>query len=256
MGASFSLVALEGIPEVRAGDDLAAGILGALRCAGLALAARDVLVVAQKIVSKAEGRLVDLAEVTPSPRAVELAAVTGKNARLVEVILSESHSVVRAAPNVLIVRHRLGYVMANAGIDRSNVPCPAGRDLVLLLPRDPDASAAALRARLEQAAGGVPLGVVVSDSFGRPWRQGTTNVALGSSGIPALVDRRGERDREGRVLEMTQVAFADAIAAGAGVAMGEAAEGTPVVLVRGLAWNAPERGAGSLVRPVGEDLFQ
>jgi coenzyme F420-0:L-glutamate ligase / coenzyme F420-1:gamma-L-glutamate ligase len=157
------------------------------------------------------------------------------------------------------VRHRLGFVMANAGVDRSNVPAArAGqrpRASALLLPRDPDASAAQLRRRLMERYG-APIGVIVSDSFGRPWRRGVQNVALGSAGLPSLIDRRGERDRGGRVLEVTEVAFADAIAAAAGLVMGEASESTPVVLARGLDWNAPECPGSALLRPKAEDLFR
>lgn len=259
MAMESTLTALAGLPEIEAGADLAACIVRALRAQELALRERDVLVVAQKVVSKAEGRTVDLDGVVPSGEAVRLATLTGKDARLIEVILGETDEVVRAAPNVLIVRHRLGFVMANAGVDRSNVPqaSPGGksRERVLLLPRDPDGSAAALRDRLRQELG-VAVGVVVSDSFGRPWRRGVVNVALGSAGLPALLDRRGERDREDRRLEMTEVAFADAIAAAAALVMGEAAEGTPVVLVRGLEWHAAERSARALLRPKSEDLFR
>ncbi len=236
------------------GDDLAAIVLDGLRRNGLQACGGDVLVVAQKVVSKSEGRLVELDSVTPSPRALELAQVVKKDARLVELVLSESTDVLRAIPNVLIVRHRLGYVMANAGIDHSNVEGGAG-ERVLLLPVDADASAAALREKLN-AALGCEVGVVVSDSFGRPWRNGVVNVAIGSAGLPALIDRRGEQDMYGRTLEVTQVAYADAIAAGAGLAMGEGAEGTPLVLAQGLSWRAPERNAQSLIRPVGEDLFK
>jgi coenzyme F420-0:L-glutamate ligase/coenzyme F420-1:gamma-L-glutamate ligase len=251
-GAGYSLRALPGIGEIPPGSDLAELLLGALAAAGLRLASQDVLVVAQKAVSKAEGRFVSLADVAPSPRARELAAVTGKDPRLVEVILGESTEVLRAKPNVLITRHRLGLVMAQAGIDRSNVP---GDGRVLLLPLDPDRSAAALRQRL-MAAQGVEVGVIVSDSFGRPWRLGTTNVAIGAAGVPALWDRRGEADREGRALETTQVAWADAVAAAAGLAMGEAAEGTPAVLVSGLRWSLPALPARALQRPLDEDMFR
>lgn len=252
-GITFS--ALPGIGNVAAGDDLAGILHTAIAAAGFAPVAGDVLVVAQKIISKAEGRTVDLATVTPSPRALELAAVTRKDAYLVELILSESSEVLRAVPNVLIVRHRLGYVMANAGIDHSNVMSEGGARQVLLLPLDADASAAALRDKLT-AALGCKLGVIISDSFGRPWRNGVVNVALGAAGLPALIDRRGEKDLYGRTLEMTQVAFADALAAGAGLAMGEGAEGTPAVLVQGLAWQAPACPAQVLIRPLEEDLFQ
>jgi coenzyme F420-0:L-glutamate ligase / coenzyme F420-1:gamma-L-glutamate ligase len=251
--------ALAGVPEIAAGADLAACITDALRAGGQVLRERDVLVVAQKIVSKAEGRTVDLDTIVPSSEAQRLAQATGKDPRLIEVILGESEEIVRAVPNVLIVRHRLGFVMANAGVDRSNVPPERAGDAVwekvLLLPRDPDGSAAALRDRL-MSRFGVRVGVIVSDSFGRPWRRGVLNIALGSAGIPALIERRGERDREGRALEVTEVAFADAIAAGAALVMGEAAEGTPIVLVRGLEWNATESSAAVLRRPKSEDLFR
>jgi coenzyme F420-0:L-glutamate ligase/coenzyme F420-1:gamma-L-glutamate ligase len=252
-GITFS--ALPGIGNVAAGDDLAGILQTAIAAAGLTPAACDVLVVAQKIVSKAEGRTIDLESVVPSPRALELAAVTGKDARLVELVLAESSEVLRAVPNVLIVRHRLGYVMANAGIDHSNVMSRGGARTVLLLPLDADASAAALRDKLS-AALGCELGVIVSDSFGRPWRNGVVNVALGAAGLPALIDRRGEKDLYGRTLEMTQVAFADALAAGAGLAMGEGAEGTPAVLVRGASWQAPPCNVQALIRPIEEDLFR
>ena len=252
---------LPGLPEIRRGDDLATLILAALRRADLALQAGDVLVVAQKIVSKAEGRSVDLTTITPSSKAVELAARVQKDARFVELVLSESAEVVRAAPGVLVTRHRLGFVMANAGIDRSNVPAEDAtrpEDTVLLLPVDCDGSAARLRARITALA---PLGaaepaVVISDSFGRPWRQGVVNIALGVAGLPALRDLRGGLDREGRSLQMTQVAVADALAAVAGLAMGEAAEGMPVVHVRGLDISGPLSDGQSLIRPPNEDLFR
>jgi coenzyme F420-0:L-glutamate ligase/coenzyme F420-1:gamma-L-glutamate ligase len=251
-GRSLELRALPGIGEIAPGCDLAATLLDALAAAGLRLEPQDVLVVAQKAVSKAEDRFVRLDSVRPSARAQELARVTGKDPRLVEVILGESTEVLRAKPNVMITRHRLGLVMAQAGVDRSNVP---GGERVLLLPLDPDRSAERLRQRLA-AAHGVEVGVIVSDSFGRPWRLGTTNVAIGAAGVPALWDRRGEADRDGRVLETTQVAWADAVAAAAGLAMGEAAEGTPAVLVRGLRWTLPAQTASTLLRPVGEDMFR
>jgi len=259
MMRTLTFNALTGVPEIEVGADLASCVADALRSSGCVLREGDVLVIAQKIVSKAEGRTVDLDNVSPSNEAQRLAEVTRKDPRLVEVILGESEEIVRAVPNVLIVRHRLGFVMANAGVDRSNVPPEragdAMRERVLLLPRDPDASAAALREHLMRRFA-VRLGVIVSDSFGRPWRRGVLNIALGSAGIPALIDRRGEHDREGRVLEVTEVAFADAIAAGAALAMGEAAESTPVVLVRGLEWKASEAGAAVLRRPKSEDLFR
>ncbi|HYE50082.1 MAG TPA: coenzyme F420-0:L-glutamate ligase [Azospirillaceae bacterium] len=246
---------LTGIGEVRLGDDLAGLLAGALERQGLRPAAGDVLVVTQKIVSKAEGRLVKLSSVTPGPEALRLAALTGKDPRLVELVLAESDAVVRAVPNVLITRHRLGLVMANAGIDRSNIG-EGGEDRALLLPEDPDASAARLRGALAGLLDSAPA-VIVSDSFGRPWRHGVVNVAIGASGVASLVDRRGELDRDGRRLEVTQVALADMIATAAGLATGEGAEGIPAVLVRGLpAPAAPERPAAALARPPEEDLFR
>ncbi len=263
MPNEISFTAVEGLPEIESGADLASLIAAALRARELVLRVRDVLIVAQKIVSKAEGRLVELDSVVPSEEARRLSRLTGKDPRMVELILGETDEVVRAVPNVLIVRHRLGFVMANAGIDRSNVPAShagshageAQRERALLLPRDPDRSAAELRRRLAERFG-VPVGVIISDSFGRAWRRGVVNVALGSAGLPALIDRRGERDRNDRVLEMTEVGFADAIAAAAAIVMGEAAEGTPVVLARGLEWHAPDRNASELLRPKSEDLFR
>lgn len=256
MAGTLNLTGIDRLPEIEAGADLSACIADALRAGSHELRERDVLVVAQKIVSKAEGRTVELDQVVPSSEALRLAAVTQKDARLVEIILGEAEEVVRAAPNVLIVRHKLGFVMANAGVDRSNVPrSRGGGERVLLLPRDPDGAARQLRERLMRRVG-VSLGVIVSDSFGRPWRRGVVNVALGSAGIPALLDRRGEQDREGRALEVTEVAWADAIAAAAGLVMGEAAEGAPVALVRGLEWSASERSGFALLRPKSEDLFR
>ena len=250
----LSFCALPGVPEIAPGADLADVALASLALARLALSAGDILVFAQKIVSKAEGRFVDLRDVQPSTRALELAARCDKDPRLVELVLTESTEVVRVAPNVLLTRHRCGFVMANAGIDHSNVGDADG-ELVLLLPLDADASARGLRAALELRTGLAP-GIVVSDSFGRPWRYGTVNVALGVAGLPALVDMRGGVDRDGRTLLVTQVAVADAIAAGAGLAMGEATEGVPIVHVRGYAATAPDSDGRALLRPVHEDLFR
>lgn len=244
-------IALEGLPRIRPGDDLAAIIGDALAAADLAPGARDVLVVAQKVVSKAEGRIVTLAEVVPSPRAEALAAETGKDPRLVETILSETRRVLRARPKVLIVQHRLGYVMANAGVDQSNLDTPG---TALLLPLDPDASAAALRARLAARFGAAP-GVIVSDSFGRAWRRGSIGTAIGVAGLPALLDFRGQPDLSGRELEVTITGFADQIAGAAALLTGEAAEGRPVVLLRGLTWSDPDSTAMAAIRDVQEDLF-
>jgi coenzyme F420-0:L-glutamate ligase / coenzyme F420-1:gamma-L-glutamate ligase len=252
---SLELLALPGLPMVREGDDLGALIIAALDRAGHVLAEHDVLVVAQKVVSKAEGRVVDLATVTPSTQALELAVEVGKDPRLVEVILAESVRVVRRRPNLMIMQHQLGFVMANAGVDQSNVAAPDSVQRVLLLPRDPDASAERLRAQVA-AHYSVRCGVIISDSFGRPWRRGTAGVAIGAAGLPALVDLRGSPDLFGRTLEVSIIGFADEIAAAASLLQGQAAEGRPVVLVRGLSWRAPEGHAADLVRTPDEDLFR
>ena len=252
---SVQLLALPGMPMVQAGDDLAALIEAGLGRADLKLQAGDVLVVAQKIVSKAEGRLVDLATVTPSAEATALAAEVQKDARVIELILSESVRVVRARPALVITQHRLGFVMANAGVDQSNVDSTDAAPKALLLPRDPDGSAEALRARLSATAG-VPIAVIINDSFGRAWRRGTVGVAIGAAGLPSLVDLRGTPDLFGRALQVTITGFADEIAAAASLVMGQADESQPVVLVRGLTWSAPQTPAVELVRPPAEDLFR
>jgi coenzyme F420-0:L-glutamate ligase/coenzyme F420-1:gamma-L-glutamate ligase len=226
-----------------------------LRDNGLAPKDGDALVVAQKIVSKAEGRYVDVATVRPSERAIVLAAKVDKDPRFVEVVLSESKRVVRHRPGLLIVEHRLGFVMANAGIDHSNIAPEDGSQRVLLLPVDPDGSAQALRQHL-MGVFGVGIAVIVSDSFGRPWRKGTVGVALGVAGLPAFVDLRGHPDLFGRELLVTETGFADEIAAAAGLLMGQADEAMPMVLVRGLAWSAPDQPAAALVRPAEHDLFR
>jgi coenzyme F420-0:L-glutamate ligase/coenzyme F420-1:gamma-L-glutamate ligase len=251
----LSLTALEGIPEVTPGMALAPLIAAALERQALVAAADDVLLVCQKIVSKSEGRFVELAAVEVSVRARDLAARCGKDPRLVEVILRESIEVVRCAPQVLIVRHRLGLVMANAGVDQSNVPGSEQR--VLLLPQDPDASASALRRSLSAILGFSPA-LIITDTFGRPWRSGVCGTAIGASGITALLDRRGERDRFGRELKVTQVAIADALAAAATLVMGEGAEGRPAVLARGLpaGLRHPSARASDVLRPLAEDLFR
>jgi coenzyme F420-0:L-glutamate ligase / coenzyme F420-1:gamma-L-glutamate ligase len=254
-GAHLELSSIPGIPMIEPGDDLSAVIIATLDNAGLRPHAGDVFVVAQKVVSKAEGRLVDLAEIRPSTRAQEIAAKVGKDARLVEVILSESKRIVRYRPDLIIVEHRLGFVAANAGVDQSNVDRKGGRDLALLLPHDPDASADVLRAALCSHYG-CDLAVIISDSFGRAWRRGTVGVALGAAGLPALVDLRGQPDLFGRPLRTSIVGFADEIAAAASLLMGQGSEGQPVVLVRGLHWSQPPAPAQTLLRPEQEDLFR
>jgi coenzyme F420-0:L-glutamate ligase/coenzyme F420-1:gamma-L-glutamate ligase len=250
---TITLTAVPGIPAVRPGDDLARILGDALEA--LKLRQGDVLVVTHKIVSKAEGRYVSLADVAPSARALELAAATGKDPALVEVILRESREVLRHRPGLIITEHRLGMVLANAGVDQSNVPHAQGEPQFLLLPEDPDASSAALRTALEARFGGT-MAVVISDSVGRAWRHGVVGLALGVAGLPALLDLRGRRDLEGRELEVTQVGLADEIASAAELLMGEADEGRPAVLVRGLSWQAPPLPAAALVRPREADLFR
>jgi coenzyme F420-0:L-glutamate ligase / coenzyme F420-1:gamma-L-glutamate ligase len=252
---AISLIAVPGIPAIRAGDDLARILGDALEAAALLPRHGDVLVVTHKIVSKAEGRYVALAEVAPSPRARELATATGKDAALVEVILSESREVLRCRPGLIITEHRLGMVLANAGVDQSNVPQECDKSRVLLLPEDPDGSSAALRARLEERFSAT-LAVVVSDSVGRAWRNGVVGLAIGAAGLPALLDLRGKTDLEGRALKVTQVGLADQIASAAQLLMGEADEGRPAVLVRGLAWQGAALPAAALIRERAEDLFR
>ena len=252
---SLEVIALNGLPLIKAGDDLVELIASSLKQNGVEPRAQDVLVVAQKIVSKAEDRMVDLATIEPSAKARTLAAEVDKDPRLVEVILSESVRVVRARRNVLIVEHRLGFVMANAGVDQSNVGPADDAQRVLLLPKHPDRSAAVLRHGLT-ALTGIDLAVVINDSFGRAWRQGTAGVAIGAAGLPSLVDLRGRPDLFGRTLEVSVIGFADEVAAAASLVMGQADEASPVVLIRGLRWSAPASTAASIVRPANEDLFR
>lgn len=241
---AITILPVEGLGEVAAGTDLPALLAGSIDARD-----GDVLVVTQKIVSKAEGRMVDLASVEPGADARALATETDKDPRLVELILRESTAIVRQARGVLITRHRLGHVMANAGIDASNIG-PGGQDRVLLLPHDPDAAARAIAQAFTAR-----IGVVISDSFGRPWRHGVTNVAIGCAGLPALHDQRGTTDRDGREMRVTQVAYGDLIASAAGLAMGEGAQGVPAVLLRGLSLPDGETSASALLRPEAEDLF-
>jgi coenzyme F420-0:L-glutamate ligase/coenzyme F420-1:gamma-L-glutamate ligase len=250
----ISLTALEGLPIVQPGDDLASLLAAAMRRAQIVPVDRDVLVIAQKVVSKAEGRFVDLRSVSPGARAVALAADVCKDPRLIEVILSESTEVIRHKKDVLIVAHRLGYVMANAGVDQSNVG-PDGADCVLLLPEDPDASAQGLKRCLDKQFG-VDLGIIINDSFGRPWRQGVVGVALGAAGVPSLQNLVGVPDLFGRAMRVTEVAIADEIAAAASLLMGQADEGRPAVHVGGLAAAGQTMPASALIRPREMDMFR
>ncbi len=251
----LQLIALPGIPLVQPGDDLGELIAAALDRADEALAGGDVIVVAQKIVSKAEGRYADLAQVEPTPRAIDLAAETDKDPRLVQLILDEANEVLRHRRGVLVVVHRLGFVMANAGIDSSNVGPDADGERVLLLPEDPDASSRRLRAALRRRYG-VEVAVIVNDSVGRAWRNGTVGTALGAAGLPAVLDLRGRHDLFDRVLTATEVGLADEISAAASLLQGQADEGTPVVLLRGLELAGPGAKAAALLRPPAEDMFR
>jgi len=255
---ALSFLPIAGIPEVQPGDDLAALLDHALaRHPNPRLQDGDVLVIAQKIVSKSEDRYVELDGITPGAEAIALAERCGKDARLVELVLRESSEVVRVAPGVLIVRHRLGFVVANAAIDQSNLP-HGERERALLLPADPDASARALREALQRRHG-ITLAVLVSDSFGRAWRMGVCGSCIGCSGLHALVDLRGAPDRSGRVLQVTQLAVADQLCASATLVGGEAAEGRPAIVIRGVAreyLGDDERGAARLIRPLAQDLFR
>jgi coenzyme F420-0:L-glutamate ligase/coenzyme F420-1:gamma-L-glutamate ligase len=249
----ISLIPVDGIPEVRPGDDLASLIAEALAAGGIGLTDDDVLVVTQKVVSKAEGRVVALATVEPRPEALDWANRWGKDARQVEVVLRESTEVVRWADGGLIIsRTHHGFVCANAGVDLSNT---GGGELATLLPEDPDASARLLRDRLVELAGARPA-VVISDSFGRPWRSGIVNVAIGAAGIDALLDLRGQPDAQGRELRSTIIAVADELASAADLAGGKVGQ-LPVVVVRGYTYSRAEPGAGAaaLVMPREQNLF-
>ncbi|WP_137391556.1 coenzyme F420-0:L-glutamate ligase [Rhodoligotrophos defluvii] len=251
---SFSASAFSDFPMVGQGDDLAELILAAAEQNGYALRSGDIVVIAQKIVSKAQGRTVDLATVIPSASARALAEACDKDPRLVEIILRESTEIVRTAPGLIIAAHRCGVVLANAGVDRSNV---AGDDeTVLLLPDDPDGTCAALRARFAERLG-IDVAVIIADSLGRPWRMGTTGTAIGASGLPALLDLRGKPDLFGRALMVSEEAIADELAAAASLLQGQGAEGRPVVVISGdFPWRGADIPAAALVRPKDQDLFR
>ncbi|MBZ0130833.1 MAG: coenzyme F420-0:L-glutamate ligase [Rhodobacteraceae bacterium] len=244
--SSVELLAIPDFPRVTPGDDLAAHI------ANFPLQQHDIVVLAQKIVSKAEGRIVDLASVTPDARAIEVAAKTEKDPRLVQLVLEESADIMRAKPGLLITRHRLGFIMANAGIDASNVGRPGA---VILLPVDPDASARRIAADLKRLTGH-DIGVIITDSWGRPWRLGTTGFAIGQSGPPAVRDMRGVTDMDGRILETTVIGTGDELAAAASLLMGQAAEAKPAIVIRGFVYEDSTDTAAALIRPAEGDLFQ
>jgi coenzyme F420-0:L-glutamate ligase/coenzyme F420-1:gamma-L-glutamate ligase len=250
---ALTLTALTGIPRIQAGDDLVAISAAALHRSDITVQDGDALVVTSKIVSKSEGRYVRLSEITPGEQARELAAITGKDARMVELVLHESIGVSRAAPNVLVVRHKLGFVSANAGIDQSNVD--GDDEIALLLPVDPDGSAVRIREGLKMLTG-ADMGIVISDSHGRPFRYGNIGVAIGVAGLPGLLDLRGKPDMFGRVLKISMTGYADMVASAAALLTGEGAEGLPVVHVRGLKYPPIDGRAADLVRPIEQDLYR
>jgi coenzyme F420-0:L-glutamate ligase/coenzyme F420-1:gamma-L-glutamate ligase len=248
-----TMLALPGIPMIQPGDKLADIILEALTKSEMQLQTGDVLVISSKIVSKSEGRIIDLRSVTPGEEAQKLAMETGKDPRVVELVLSESHSISRKARGVLVTQHRLGFVSANAGIDQSNVA--PGDDHILLLPANPDQSAADLRMALHRLTG-AEIGIVISDTHGRPFRMGNVGVAIGVAGMPALVDLRGQPDLFGRTLKITLQGYADLVASAAHLMCGEGNEGLPVIFMRGLNFPTPHGQAADLNRPPEQDLYR
>jgi len=250
MPPRYEVIGVEGIPEVRPGDDIARMIVDAAARQGTPIAPRDLLVVGQKIISKAEGRLVKLSDVTPSPVSTTIAAGLGKDARFIEVILRESRRIVRMDKGILVTETHHGWVCANAGVDQSNVDA----DTVALLPEDPDGSALRLRETIRQVAGG-DVAVIVADTFGRPWREGLTNVAIGCSGLAPIKSYLGDRDPAGRELQATILAVADELASAAEPVMGKL-DRIPVAIVRGLAFTWSEEGSKPLLRDPARDLFR
>jgi len=253
--AELTLRALDGVPMVKAGDDLAGIILDALSTSGLVLQAGDVVVLAQKIVSKAEGRLIELRGIEPSPEAVEIATRSDKDPRVVQLILDESDEVLRVRPGAIIVVHRLGFVAANAGIDQSNIGNGDDDDRVLLLPLDPDGTCDRLRGELK-ARTGIDVAVVIIDSIGRAWRNGTVGTAIGVSGMAGLLDLRTKPDLFGRPLKTSELGLADELASAASLVMGQSSEGRPIVLARGVPYARRDGNAHELIRPKEIDLFR
>ena len=252
---SVTLTALPNIPEVKPGSDLALILINSAASAGIQIEDGDIFALAHKIISKAENRMVSLAEVVPSERAFEVAAITEKDPHLIELILRESQEISRMRPGLIIVKHRLGFICANGGIDRSNVPQGSDDDTVMLLPIDPDESANRIREAFKERIKKV-VGIIIVDSHGRPFRLGTTGAAIGVAGLPALWDRRGETDLYGYELQHTEVGTADEIAAAASLLMGQADEGTPAVHMSGLKLPTVVGRAEDLIRPKVKDLYQ
>ena len=254
---SLILNPVKSIPLLQKGDKLAAIILDGLEKEGITIQDNDILVVTQKIISKTEGRYINLAKVKPSEKALELAAICDKDPRLVEVILSESNSVLRCVKDVLIVEHRLGFICANAGVDHSNVGIEENSDNIwyLMLPKDPDESARKIRDYIK-AKKNVDIGILVIDSHGRAWRNGIAGISIGTAGVPELVDMRGQPDLFGNKLRITIIAAADELAAAASLMMGQADEHTPVVHVRGFPYQLAETSIKDVIRPKSKDLFR
>ncbi|HMV96534.1 MAG TPA: coenzyme F420-0:L-glutamate ligase [Anaerolineales bacterium] len=254
---SLSITPLQNIPLIRQGDNLADILVASIQNSTIQLENDDILVLAQKIVSKSEGRMVNLATVTPSPQAIELAQKTEKDPRVVQLMLQESNEIVRTRIGAIIVEHKLGFVCANAGIDHSNVAGDGSEneEYVLLLPEDPDASAKALRDQIRQKTG-LNVGVMIIDSHGRAWRNGTVGICIGLSGIPAMIDERGWKDLFGYTLKITVVGVADELAAAASLMMGQASEGIPAVHVRGFPYPLGEGSLKELIRPKEQDMFR
>ena len=255
--SSLTLTPMINIPLIRRDDNLADIIVASLHDSGIMLEDKDIFVVAQKIVSKAEGRAVNLVTVTPSPHAIELAKQTDKDPRVVELMLQESNEVLRTRPGTIVVEHRLGFVCANAGIDHSNVAGvgDSAEEWVLLLPADPDQSAEKIRSEI-QSKTGKQVGILIIDSHGRAWRNGTVGVTIGIAGLPGVVDLRGKPDLFDFTLRVTQVGAADELAAAASLVMGQASEGTPVVHVHGFPYELRDASLKEILRPKEQDLFR
>ena len=254
---ALTLTQMSGIPIIQPGDGLGPILIQALSRHALDLQNGDIVVLAQKIVSKSENRLVNLTTVEPGPRAVQLARIVEKDPRFIELVLRESRAVLRTRPGTIIVEHNCGFICANAGIDHSNVQGPWGKseDWVLLLPEQPDRSAQCIRQELETWSG-ARIGVLIIDSHGRAWRTGAIGMAIGLSGLPGLVDLRGVSDLFGYRLQVTQVAAADELAAAASLMMGQAAEAAPAVHVRGFPFPLREGSLQELIRPEEMDMFR
>ena len=254
---SLTITPLQNIPLIRQDDNLADILVDSLQASGAQLENDDILVIAQKIISKSEGRMVDITTITPSSQAIELAQKADKDPRVVELMLQESNEVVRVRVGTIIVEHKLGFVCANAGIDHSNVAGSGNenQEFVLLLPKDPDQSARNIREQIKQKTG-KDIGVMIIDSHGRAWRNGTVGICIGLSGLPALIDERGWKDLFGYTLKITVVGVADELAAAASLMMGQAAEGKPAVLVRGFPYPLREGSLQELIRPKSQDMFR